>query len=179
MRSVPSTPTESPTLLDAEPGRFSFWALHNITIAVWHDQPTRDAVLRLQQAAEARAKLHPEGVSDVHVVVGPIALPDDHTRQALIRISKLAVPYLAAVGVIVGGSGFWASTMRSLITGIRVLLPGTFEFGLFGTTEELVRWLPGVHAKRTGLQLDAAVLKRALEFVRQNASPSIAGLPAE
>jgi hypothetical protein len=179
MRSVPSTPTEQPTLLDSEPGRFSFWALQNVTIFVWRDQPTRDALLRLQQAAEPRAKQYPEGVSDVHVVVGRITLPDDSTRQALIRISKLAAPHLAAVAVVVEGTGFWASALRSLITSIRVVLPGTFEMALFGTTEELVRWLPDVHAKRTALHIDASELRRALEFVRENESPALAGVPAE
>jgi hypothetical protein len=165
--------------LDTEPGRFSFWALHNLTIAVWRDQPTRDALLRLQQAAEPRAKQYPAGVSDVHVVVGRIAFPDEHTRQALIRISKLAVPHLAAVAVVVGGTGFWASTMRSLITGIRVLLPGTFEMALFGTTDELVRWLPEVHTKRTGQRVDAAALRHALAIVCGAEVPAAADAPAE
>ena len=159
-------------MLDSEPGRFSFWALHNMTIAVWRDQPTRDALFRLQQAAEPRAKQYPEGVSDVHVVVGRITLPDESTRQALIRISRLAAPHLAAVAVVVGGTGFWASTTRSLITSIRVLLPGTFEMALFGTNDELVRWLPEVHTKRTGHRLDAAALKRALAFACEGESPS-------
>jgi hypothetical protein len=152
-------------LLDSEPECFSFWAWNDVTIFVWYAVPTRDALLRLQRVAEPRIELYPGGLSDVHLVRGRVGLPDHGTREALVRLSSEAAHHLAAVAIVVGGQGFWASTIRSLVTGIRLLVPGRFGMTMCGSTDEVADWLPDAHAKRTGRRLNPAALKRALEFV--------------
>jgi hypothetical protein len=154
--------------LDSEPERFSFWAWDDVGIFVWYDVPKRDALFRLQRVAEPRIQLYPDGLSDVHVVRGRVGLPDQGTREALVRLSSEAADHLAAVAIVVGGHGFWASTIRSLVTGIRLLVPGRFEMTLCGSTDEVADWLPDAHAKRTGKRMDPAALKRALEFVNRH-----------
>jgi hypothetical protein len=173
MTSLRAPSTAHPALLDSEPERFSFWAWHDVTIFVWYAVPTRDALLRLHRAAEPRIKLYPEGLSDVHLVRGRVELPDRETREALVRLSAEAARHLAAVAIVVGGHGFWASTIRSLITGIRLLVPGPFGMTMCGSTDEVADWLPDAHAKRTGRRMDPGALKRALDFVqsRDDRSP--------
>src|SRR5262249_12915248 len=149
----------------AEPERFAYWSWNDVGIFVWYDVPTRDALFRLQKVAEPRIKRHPEGLSDVHVVRGRVGLPDHGTRQALVRLSSQAADHLAAVAIVVGGHGFWASGIRSLVTSIRLLVPGRFGMTMCGSTDEVADWLPDKHAKRTGRHMDPLALKRALEFV--------------
>ena len=157
-----------PALLDSEPERFSFWAWDDVSIFVWYAVPTRDALMRLQRAAEPRIKLHPGGLSDVHLVRGRISLPDRETREALVKVSGEGARHLAAVAIVVGGHGFWASAIRSLITGIRLLVPGTFGMTMCDSTDEVADWLPDAHAKRTGRRIDPTALRRALEFVERH-----------
>jgi hypothetical protein len=109
------------TETDRYPGVVSLLELANIAVVVWTGQPTPAAVDRLFRATERRTREHSESFSVIHPVAGDITLPDTATRQAFVRLMKSSGSSLACVAVVVGGTGFWASTARSLITGMRVL----------------------------------------------------------
>lgn len=157
-------------LLDEERGRFAFFAWRNITIVAWCSSPDAAAISRLARAGEAQVRAHAQGLSDVHIVMGKISFPDAATREALITESRKAVPHVSTVAVVLGGEGFWASAMRSFITGIHVLLPGRVQLKLFGRVDELANWLPQIHSSRTGVDISAlrlaAALNQAQEHVR-------------
>ncbi|MET0386370.1 MAG: hypothetical protein ABW321_10450 [Polyangiales bacterium] len=154
-----------PTLLDADPGVVSVIGYENINIVVWRAQPTPEAVELVQRVAQRRRRQHPNGISAVHLVKGEITLPDAPTREAFVRLMKGADGSVHCVAVVVAGSGFWASSARSLITGMRVLARGGFDMGLHGDVDEVVKWLPAKHEARTGVHIDpgqlAAVLRSA------------------
>ena len=164
----PPTPVKGPSLLDREPGVVSLFALENITLIVWHAQPTERAVDRLRQTTERRRKQYPNGISVIHLVKGGIVLPDMPTREAFVRLMKSSNNALACVAVIVGGTGFWASAARSLVTGLRVLARGEFDMRLHGDISEVVKWLPEKHAARTGVSVDAAQLSGALQAIESD-----------
>ena len=149
-------------VLDEEPERFAFFAWKNLTIVTWLVSPDAAAVERLARVGEARIQEQTTGLTDVHLVLGKISFPDAATREALITESRKAVPHVTTVAVALGGEGFWASAMRSFITGIHVLLPGRVPLKLFSGLEELARWLPEVHAERTGVAISAAQLSAVL-----------------
>ena len=162
-----AAPTQlaDPTLLDHEAGVVSLYGAENITFIVWHGQPNEHAVDRLHRITERRRRQFPNGISVVHVVKGNIALPDQTTREAFVRLMKSSNGALACVAVVVGGTGFWASAARSLITSLRVLARGEFDMRLHGEIAEVVKWLPERHAARTGVHMDAAQLAHVLRFV--------------
>ena len=147
----------------------SLYGAENITLIVWHGQPTEHAVDRLHRITERRRKQFPNGISVVHLVKGNIALPDPPTREAFVRLMKSSNGALACVAVVVGGAGFWASAARSLVTGMRVLARGQFDMRLHGDIAEVVKWLPEKHAARTGVHMDSAQLAHALRFVENAA----------
>lgn len=146
-------------VLDAEPGRFAVYGFLNITLAVWTARVQVDALDRLARASDAYCQQHPEGLSNIHLVQHDIGLPDARTRKHLIEISRRATPHLATVTAVVGGQGFWASRMRSLITGVRMMVPGPFELRLVGSVEEIVEWLPQAHERRTGVSVAPDALR--------------------
>lgn len=157
------TPTDDElVLLDGEPRRFSFWGWRNVDVIVWWAQADAAAVARLGQLTAQRRVQYPRGVSDIHVVKGNIGLPDAQTRQGLVQLMREVAPYMAALAVVVGGDGFWASTMRSLITGMRVLAPRSYDMRLHGKLSDVISWLPEVHARRTGVTLDPQALLAVL-----------------
>jgi hypothetical protein len=174
-KSIPPPETASPDeliLLDAEPGRFAFWGWKNITVAVWWAQPDPTTVARLSRLTEQRRKQHSAGMSNIHLVKGNIALPDAETRHALVQLMRELGPYLAASAVVVGGDGFWASTMRSVITGMRVLTPHSYEMRLHSNIAEVVAWLPTVHARRTGVTVEPDALRAVLARANEEAPPA-------
>lgn len=162
-------------LLDEEPDQFAFFGWSNLTIMVWASPPNAHAVTRLARVGEARARAQTHGLTDVHIVLGKIEFPNAATREKLIAESRKAAPHLAIVGVVVGGEGFWASAIRSFITGVHVLVPGSFQLRLFGHVDELVGWLPKAHHDKTGVRLDPtqlrANLERAQAHVRSRTNP--------
>jgi hypothetical protein len=151
------------TLLDAEPGSVTLYAHENITIIVWWGPASTLAVQRLHRITEQRRKQHPQGLSVIHIVKGDLVLPDQETRDAFVRLMRDSDTALAAVAVVIGGGGFWASALRSVITGMRVLARSAFEMRLHGNIDEVLKWLPDKHAKRTGVVIDKDRLRRALE----------------
>ena len=158
-------------VLDEEPGQFAFLGWKNLTIAVWTGLPDAAAIQRLALVGDARIREHGT-LSDVHLVTGHIGLPDAETRATLVSESRRAAGHLAAVGVVLGGSGFWASAIRGFVTGVHVLLNAPFDFKIVGGLEELVEWLPAVHAQRTGVHVLPDDLRQLLRMAQRHGLPA-------
>ena len=151
------------TVFDSEPGLFVFGAWENVLIAVWASQIDGACVERFTKAVDTMAARRPGLRSNVHVVTEGTALPTPEARAGLVASMKRHSGSLASVGVVFRGSGFWAGALRAAVTGMRFLSPRSFDFQLFGAVDEVVRWLPVEHQKVTGVHLDAAGLRSALE----------------
>jgi hypothetical protein len=172
--SPPALTSDGVTLLGSDPGMVSFFAFENITIVVWHGKPNPGSVDQLTRVSERRRKANPHGVSVIHLVQGQWELPDSATREAFVRLMKDGDGQLAVVSVVIGGSGFWASAVRSLVTGFRVLARGSFDMGLHGEISEVVSWLPARHTARTGVAVKSEQLERVLTFAQSHVQPSAA-----
>jgi hypothetical protein len=68
-----------------------------------------------------------------------------------------------------GGDGFWASAVRSFVTGLSVLVRGPFELGIFGQLDELAQWLPEIHGSRTGVSMLSSELIQVLRLAQDRA----------
>ncbi|MET0591092.1 MAG: hypothetical protein ABW133_00230 [Polyangiaceae bacterium] len=154
---------EEPTVLDAEPGAFLFGAYKNIFVGVWESQATMNAVERMVKATNTMSELHPTGRSTIHIVVHGAALPTAEVRGHFVSTLKSHADQIACVAVVVGGTGFWTSALRSFVTGLRWLSPRSFDFRLCGSTYEVSRWLPNEHNKRTGIDIDPKRLVQVLD----------------
>lgn len=153
-------------VLDREPGVFAFSAWQNVTIFVWQDGATIEAVRRLAEVTEPVYATYPEGVSNVHVIDARVPLPDNAVRDELTALMRTRAEQRGCIGVVLDGGGFWASALRSLITGMRVLTPRSFELRIMSSSEEIARWLPSPHFKKTGRHIDSESLRGAIEETR-------------
>jgi hypothetical protein len=102
-------------------------------------------------------------LSDVHLVTRAVGLPNAATRAALIEASRIGTPHLAAVGVWLAGTGFWASAVRSFVTGLNVVLREPYELRMFAELEDLAAWLPPAHESGTGVSINAPRLLGMLQ----------------
>jgi hypothetical protein len=149
-------------LLETEPGACCTGSWANLTITRWQGRGTGPAVERVAKvSAEVRAQ-YPSGISSVHLIVEGAGLPTPEGREGLVRLMNAHADQLACVAVVVGGTGFWASAIRSLITGMRAMSSRAYELRLVGHIDEVVSWLPAPHAARSGITLAPADLARVL-----------------
>lgn len=144
-----------------EPGVCTMGMWKNVTLIVWRSQATAAALEKLTEFTQLTRE-QPTKTSAIHIIHDGAGLPLPEAREALVRIWRDNSEHLAGLAVVVGGTGFWASTMRSAITGMRLLAPRSTEMRLHGTVGEILDWLPRVHRERTGVALDTAALVHVL-----------------
>ena len=154
---------DEPIVLDTEPGAFIFGAWKNVFIGVWESQATMPAVDRMVRATTILNDLHPMGRSTIHVVAQGAGLPAADVRAHFANALKKNAENLACVAVVVVGTGFWTSALRSFVTGLRWLAPRSFAFRMNSTIEDVGKWLPAEHTKRTGVGLDRKRLVQVIE----------------
>lgn len=156
---------ESLEFLDGEPGTCRIAALRNVMVVYWTSRATGAAAVHVAAATVHVLETYPAGLSAVHVIADKSGLPTPEGRAGLIQIMNEKAAQIASVAVVVGGTGFWASAMRSFITGMRFVSPRNFDLRLHGTVAEVMMWLPQQHARLTGVTLDERQLLRVLESV--------------
>jgi hypothetical protein len=149
-------------LLDSEPGHFSLFIWQNVTIVAWGSQATGPAVRRIEVATTALMKHHPTGVSSIHLVKEGAGMPTAEAREGFLQSMKVHAKSLQCVTVVLLGGGFWASTLQSIVTGMRMLSPNTFLMRIDNGFDSAIHWLPAEHQRRTGIALPPAELKAAM-----------------
>ena len=159
-------------MLDSEPGAFIFGSWRNVFIGVWESQATTAAVDRMIRATAPLNELYPGGRSTIHYVAHGAGLPTAEVRNHFVDALKNNAENLACVAVVVVGTGFWTSALRSFVTGLRWLSPRSFDFRMNKTSEEVAKWLPVEHAKRTGVELDR---RRLVQVIEAWAAPRVRG----
>jgi hypothetical protein len=152
------------------PGCLAVYGLQNLSFVIWLGPANVESVARLEQITAVLRERHPEGASGIHIVVpGQTQLPTAEARAGLVRMTNEYASWLGGVAVVIGGGGFWASAMRSVVTAMRVLGSRAFEMRIHGTIEEAVEWLPAAHFKRTGVKIERDQLLRAARQAEQTA----------
>jgi hypothetical protein len=151
------------TIEDSEPGRFHIASWRNVLMVRWESAADGSAVERLAKVSKdlAAANLQSRR-SNIHVIVDGAGLPSPKAREGFIELMKEHGDRLACVAIVVGGTGFLASAMRSLLTGMRLMSPRSFNYRLDGSIDAVMKWLPAAHLARTGEDLDAPNLTRVL-----------------
>ena len=148
--------------VDTEPLVCAMGVRQNLTVIVWWTQATGAAVERVARLTHEVCAEHPR-MSNIHLIRDGALVPTPEARGGFVQMMKDHAEQLANVAVVVGGSGFWASMMRSAVTGMRFVSPRTFELRLHGSPQEIVSWLPQAHASRCGMQLSHASLAQTLD----------------
>ena len=139
-----------------------FGSWKNVFVSVWRSQGTVLAIDRMLAAMAAMPRIA-EKRSDIYIIPEGARLPEAPVRDHFIEVIQASSETLAAVAVVVGGGGFWASAIRSFVTGLHWVAPRSFDFRLHGSVDDVAAWLPPVHELRTGVRLDPTRLRRVLE----------------
>jgi hypothetical protein len=136
-------------------------------IVSWTSRATGAAATRLSDVTQRMTASHPSGISAIHLIANNVGVPTPEGRSGIMKIMNDKAKSLACVAVVVGGTGFWASTMRSVVTGMRFMTPRNFDLRLHASSEEVLDWLPKEHEQSTGVSVDSALLARVLRSVEE------------
>lgn len=156
-------------LLHAVPGTCAFRRSGNVVAHVWRGQMTDDIARRFVEVNEVVLRAHPEGVSFVSWIQEGAALPTPGARKITSEIMARYSSVIACIAVVMEGSGFWASAMRSAITGIGLLAKGEFIMRSHRTIGEVGMWFPEHHRSRTGVSVTSAELRELVEQTKRDA----------
>src|SRR5262249_48058180 len=142
---------------------FTAYRYKNVAIAFWFNAATPESLVHFERAAQATCELLPEGLSLVNIMVpGGRSMPSAEVRKKLGQIAHEHAKSTAAVGVMIPGSGFWASALRGLVTAVSMLMPRSYKLEICSSLREVAEWLAPVHSAGTGAAIDAPELLRAL-----------------
>jgi hypothetical protein len=156
-------PAEDLVTLDIDPGVSGIFAWRNVLIVIVSGLPGPTSLPRLVSATVAMHERCPAGGSCVYVIRRTAGRPDSTMRSGILRLEQQYKDWLGGVGVVIGGSGFWASMMRSVVTAMRVASSRAYDMRLFGSVDEMAEWLPTVQIARTGVSIEPMQLLAALQ----------------
>jgi hypothetical protein len=161
---IPASPHAE--LLELVEGCFRIGMWRNVSIGVFAAQATRDIAERALRVSKHMHREHPAGHSSINFIVKGTPAPTEAADVVFAQVYDSRVSHLACLAMIVEGEGFWASRIRSRITGLRMAVGGLMVLHTDTSIEDVVSWFPAEHAKRTGTTLDPAELTRALVATR-------------
>ena len=150
-------------LLASERAAYAFYRWENVAINLWASQPDARAVDLLGKLTERSAQECPNGIASIHWIANGAGLPTPEARSQLAEIAKRWDRHLLCVGVLLRGDGFWASAVRSALTGIVLLAPRAYQMRFYGELSPLTRFVSEQVQQRTGEAHDPARLLQAVE----------------
>ena len=151
------------TLLHAAPGAYQLGLWNDMLFARWERPADAMAITHLDEISRSFRTAHPgRRQSGIHIVLEGVGLPTADARGGFMRLMKTQADQIAAIAVVICGSGFAAGAMRSFLAGLRFAAPRSFDFRVHGKTSDVVRWLPEAHERHTGEHVNPAQLERVL-----------------
>ncbi len=152
-------------VLDAEPGEFAFCRFHNVVIVAWPKRATPEAVARLKTVSIELNRDPPAGTCSAHLVGAGAAIPSAEARAAFIDLMNNHTRPLNSLSVVLSGGGFWASAVRSVVLGMRMVTPRSFALTFHTDYESSARWLAKESRDRGGVAFKPDDLARAMAEV--------------
>lgn len=142
-------------VLGEHPDAMRLGRFKNLIICAWSGEASAAAVHKLLDIMKHLHRDSNEVRSYIHMLPDQVPLPEAQAREGLSYLMSHYEPYIACVAVVIAGTGFWASAMRSMVLGLRMLVRTPFEFRMESSAEAVLSWLPDEHAKRTGVRITA------------------------
>ncbi|HKO94476.1 MAG TPA: hypothetical protein VJU61_25155 [Polyangiaceae bacterium] len=149
------------------PGRYVAATAGDIVAFHWVGDAERSAIQQLELLLEKQTASRTKPASALHIVHPRVGLPNAEVRGALISLLEGYARTMGCVGVALLGTGFWASAMRSALTGIRMIVPmGALPMRFAQDVDELLPWFCATHQERTGRALHPASIQAVLHQLR-------------
>jgi hypothetical protein len=159
------------TTFDAEPGKFYLAHWFGISISIFAGQADAAFLRRAGLMNEHWKKHYPTKRTNVTFLLNGVPLPTPEARAAF-EVQRRGTMGIVNFGIVVEGDGFWASALRSTITGISLA-----AYNVSGRTETTIEaiapWVAREHAVRVGEDLPELEIVRVLRSARYDLAPPL------
>jgi hypothetical protein len=134
-----------------------------VLVIVWHDRTTLEGVQAGQRFYDALAETCPSGVFLLTVVEEKAQFPEAAVRKQLAKLLASGAGRTRKSALVYEGSGFNASIVRSIVTGLTQLSSVPYPHKVFATVDEAARFFA------PDLGVPAPQIAEAIRGVRQTA----------
>jgi hypothetical protein len=138
--------------------------IRNVTFSAWNTTPTAEHVHAFTTLAKQLSEVYPKS-SNVTVVMRDTELPGGEARVALEELTGQFAPYVHSVALVIDGDGFWASMIRSFLTGLHLLRGHGYRCKAFASAAEANPWLVPSHSAETGVNVTPREIDLACEAI--------------
>lgn len=139
--------------------------IKDISIVVWATQATLELATQFAQLTDQLAREHPR-LSTVHILTPTSTVPNAEARTIINGLIVQYTPRLVGCAALLEGSGFWASAMRSFLTGLQLFQRNGFTTKICSDQDEVAAWLAPLHSRATGVPLSTLELQQAMLQLR-------------
>jgi hypothetical protein len=108
---------------------------------VWKRETTLEGVEALAQAYREQASRYPSGVYLLTIIEQGAPMPSTEEREAVAVFLRSGGGRTRMSAVVSEGSGFRAAAVRSVVTGLAMLVRLPYPHGVFGSLDQAAKWL--------------------------------------
>ena len=144
-----------------------YW--QDTAIVVWATQATVPLIEEFARLADIMMERHSRA-STVQILAGGSTIPTPDARIALNALIARYADRIVGCAAIMEGSGFWASMMRSFLTGLQLFQRNGWKTKFCATPAEAAHWLAPLHASELGVTFDPEQLIAAMAQLRERNS---------
>ena len=123
----------------------SFGPVH---IVVYVDTPTLEALRVSHRYHRALMRERDEPTSLLSVIPAGLPIPSSDVRKAGTDLLAEVQPHICCMATVVEGTGFWASAIRSVLTGIQLVVRSPKPNRAFARIEEAAAYIADHYPER-------------------------------
>jgi hypothetical protein len=115
--------------------------IRNVCVVIWRGAVTRGRFEAQRLGLERVVGAHPGDAGFLCVIEGGSPLPDHDLRRASANMISIHRRHLRYVACVMEGDGLRVAVVRTVLTGMRLLVTGRMASGFFATVPEATRHL--------------------------------------
>src|SRR5262245_7645038 len=121
--------------LAREAGVVSFSRYRTLLMVIWLDVATLPAAERFAAVGQQLRQEVPR-FSILHWLTPNRPIPEPPVRQRMVEVAKELRPNIACTSMVLNGVGFWASSIRAAVNGMRLMSPNRVDLRVDHTLDQ-------------------------------------------
>jgi hypothetical protein len=113
----------------------------NVVCAIHRHGPAEPALEAQLTGLQRASQTNPDGVGFLLILVDGAKTPDGDGRKRVMNAFAALGPRLRGVAIVMSGTGFWSSAVRSTVAVLLISIARGYEAKIFATTNEAADWL--------------------------------------
>lgn len=114
-----------------------------LVILAYEGTPTRSTVEAVASFGATHIRAAGARVGVIVVIRTDDRVPDAATRAGLAGLMKRFEPNIAALALVVVGSGFGAAAVRAVLAGMNLVARAAYPTEVFADTQPALQWISG------------------------------------